>query len=283
MRPNETAATRSVYEFIVPPYRLLLTGYFNETPGYAVRRPRGTDDWLLVLTAGGAGRFGYEGGAIRTKPGDLTLVRPGTPHDYRVAAGPPGWDLLWAHFHPRSHWLEWLDWPAVAPGLMQISLAGHAEYPKIEARFSAALRQREMGGPQGELLAMAALEEVLIWCHGANPHSAHSHLDPRIVQTMEHIRQRLGEPLTLADLAELASLSPSRFGRLFRAETGLTPQQYIETRRIEAARELLDMTNRSVSAIAQAVGFESAFYFSLRFKRATGMSPSEYRQRLSLP
>jgi AraC family transcriptional regulator of arabinose operon len=265
------------YQSPVPPYRLLLTGHYREPAGYRTRRSRGSEDWLLILTLSGQGRFGYAGGDLPARPGDITLIAPGTPHDYGIARGAPAWELLWAHFHPRPHWVEWLDWPVVAPGLMQLSLREREEYSEIRGRLSEANRLAQRGGPQGELLAMAALEEALIWCHGANPKTAR--IDPRVQSAMEYIREHIGEPITLPALAASAGLSPSRFGRLFRAETGKSPQQHIESLRLETARQLLDLTNRSVGAIASAVGYESAFYFSLRFKRATGQSPSEYRRR----
>src|SRR5579862_456604 len=119
---------RAEYQSPVPPYRLLLTGHFREGVGYHTRRSHGSNDWLVILTLSGSGRFGYRGGELRAKAGDITLVAPGTPQDYGVARGAPVWELLWAHFHPRAHWHEWLDWPEIAPGLMQLSLIGREEY-----------------------------------------------------------------------------------------------------------------------------------------------------------
>lgn len=271
------------YESLVPPYRLLLAGYFQECSGYRVRRSHGSNDWLLVLTAGGEGRFGYAGGDLRACPGEMTLLTPKIPHDYGVARGARGWDLLWAHFKPRPHWHEWLEWPAKAPGIMQLTIAGHAEYAQIEARFKETVQRWQASDAQSELLAMTSLEEVLIGCHAVNPLVAQARTDPRVEKAMRFIRENMAEPITLVDLAKASDLSPSRLGRLFHTQTGRTPQQYVEEQRMQAAMQLLDLTNRSVAAIAGEVGYENAFYFSLRFKRATGMSPSAYRNRLNPP
>lgn len=274
---------RAEYESLVPPYRLLLAGHFHETSGYRVRRSHGAGDWLLVLTTAGEGRFGYAGGEAPARPGDATLLAPGTPHDYGVAPGAGRWDLLWAHFLARPHWREWIEWPKKAPGLMQLALAGHAEYADIEARFEETVRRWQAGDAISELLAMTALEEVLIGCHAVNPLLAQAKTDPRVDAAIRFIREHICEPISLPALAQAAGLSPSRLGRIFRAQTERTPQQYVEEVRLQAAMQLLDLTNRPVAAIAQSVGFESAFYFSLRFKRATGMSPSVYRNRLNAP
>lgn len=65
----------------------IVTGHFHETAGYDNRRAHGTSDWLLVATAGGGGRFGHTGGELTTEPGDLVLLRPGTPPT--TTASPP--------------------------------------------------------------------------------------------------------------------------------------------------------------------------------------------------
>jgi AraC family transcriptional regulator of arabinose operon len=161
---------------------------------------------------------------------------------------------------------------------MQLTLADHDEYSEIEARFAEIVRRCQVGGAHSELLAMTSLEEVLIGCHAANPLIAQARTDPRVEAAMQFIREHIGQPITLPDLAIECSLSPSRLGRLFHTQTGQTPQQEV---RVQTAMQLLDLTNRPVAAIAQSVGFENPFYFSLRFKRATGMSPSAYRNRLN--
>ena len=63
----------------------LLTGHFRETSGYRAFRRRGVDDWLLVYTVSGLGRFGHPAGELTARPGDWVLLKPGTLHDYGVS------------------------------------------------------------------------------------------------------------------------------------------------------------------------------------------------------
>ena len=72
-------------------------------------------------------------------------------------------------------------------------------------------------------------------------------------------------------------LSTSRLAHLFREQSGQTPQQYLEGLRMQRATELLRRTGFSIKQIADAVGFESQFYFSQRFKARTHQSPSSFR------
>ncbi|SQD99728.1 Transcriptional regulator, AraC family (modular protein) [Parafrankia sp. Ea1.12] len=88
---------------------------------------------------------------------------------------------------------------------------------------------------------------------------------------------RYCEPLTVADLARAASLSPAHFSREFRRAFGEPPHQYLLTRRLERAAVLLRNTDRSVTEICFAVGLTSVGSFTTRFRCVFGMSPGAYR------
>ncbi|KNB52051.1 helix-turn-helix transcriptional regulator [Streptomyces caatingaensis] len=84
-------------------------------------------------------------------------------------------------------------------------------------------------------------------------------------------------PLDLDAVAAAAGYSRYHFVRAFKALYGRTPGQYLSRRRVERAQELLRTANLSVTEICVLVGFSSLGTFSARFKRQTGMTPSEYR------
>jgi len=261
----------------------LVTGHFQETTGYKTGRACGTANWLLIATLDGGGRFGHAGGEFTTGPGDLTLYRPGTRHDYGVAPDPGHWELLWTHFHPRPEWTQSLAWPEAAPGLMCLHLRTgdvrrraldrfHEAHALATGALASSPRHREA-------FAMNALEACLLWCDTQNPLSELSRMDSRVQAAMEYMTCRLAEPIMLDAVADACGLSVSRLAHLFRAQVGLTPQQFLEGRRLDRARQLLELTPRTVGAIAAEVGYENPFYFTLRFKRATGLSPRDYRKK----
>ena len=88
---------------------------------------------------------------------------------------------------------------------------------------------------------------------------------------------RYFEPLTVADLAASAHLSPAYFSREFRRTFGESPHQYLLTRRLERAAALLRNTDRSVTEICFAVGLRSLGSFTASFGRVFSMSPLAYR------
>src|SRR3954452_9747354 len=94
---------------------------------------------------------------------------------------------------------------------------------------------------------------------------------------------RYSEPLTVADLARAARLSPAHFSREFRAAFGESPHQYLLTRRLERAAALLRTTDWSVARVCTAVGLTSVGSFTTSFGRMYGRSPTSYRAAYPVP
>jgi AraC family transcriptional regulator of arabinose operon len=258
------------------PVDQVVAGHFRETAGYSAYRSRGTDDWLMVCTRAGRGRFGFPGGEIITLPGEIVLVRPGALHDYGVEAEWQRWEFLWAHFHPRADWIELLDWPEEAPGLMRLVLDKGsrrriAELAQAVYRLTLSSHRRRLA------LAMNALEALLLWCDTLNPRQR-SPIDGRIRAAMDYVCRSFAGPLSLEDIAGNCGLSVSRMSHLFAQQVGVTPQKFIEQQRLSRAAQLLRLTRRSIKEISRDVGYDDPFYFSQRFRRHVGKCPSAYRQ-----
>jgi AraC-like DNA-binding protein len=88
---------------------------------------------------------------------------------------------------------------------------------------------------------------------------------------------RYRDPITVADLARVAGLSPWHFSREFRRTFGESPHQYLLTRRLERAAALLRGTDRSVTDICFLVGLTSVGSFTTSFGRMFGKTPTAYR------
>lgn len=254
----------------------LVTGVLQGDARYTTWRADGTQDYLLMFTLTGCGRVGHARGEIRVRPGELVLIRPGTRHDYGTARGAGGWELIWAHFQPRPHWLEWLSWPEPAPGILQLMLES-----ALHARVETALRlmdtRARSASPLRMALALHSLEEALLGCASALP-SAQRH-DTRVAAAMAFLIENLAQPLTLREVAVAAHLSVSRLSHRFKDEVGITPGQFLERERLARAAQLLQFTTRPIAAIAEDVGFASPIHFSLRFKKAFEVSPRDFRKR----
>ena len=257
--------------------RFLATGHFDETPGYVVNRPAGCHDWLLIYTLRGGGQFHHAAGTFESRPHEAVLLAPDTPHRYEVAPNAEQWELLWAHFLSPSHWKPWLRWPGPAPGWGHLRVP--AQRSQIVRRFKNTIDLASGYRHHRESLAVNALEGVLLCLHEQAVEQRGSVVDSRIVDVLDFVCRNLDQTLGVAELAQQSHLSPSRFAHLFREEMQMTPQQFVEQQRMERACELLEHTGYSIAEIARQLGFESPFYFTRRFKLATGKSPRDFRQQ----
>jgi transcriptional regulator GlxA family with amidase domain len=90
-------------------------------------------------------------------------------------------------------------------------------------------------------------------------------------------RERLDQPLAVADLAGRAHMSPRTFARRFRDELGVTPLQWLLEQRVRLAQELLETTGESVEHIARRAGFGTSASMRQHFGRIISVSPQSYR------
>jgi transcriptional regulator GlxA family with amidase domain len=95
----------------------------------------------------------------------------------------------------------------------------------------------------------------------------------------EHVHR----PLSVSALAERVAMSPRNFARVFAHEFGTTPGRYLLRLRVEAARRLLEQTDRSLEQVADASGFRSVDVLRRAMQRAVGTTPARYRRHFRTP
>jgi AraC-like DNA-binding protein len=98
-----------------------------------------------------------------------------------------------------------------------------------------------------------------------------------IWKARKFIEQHSGDELSLSKVAKAVNISANHLSEKFKEVTGVNFVDYIARARFEKARELLLHSNRRISEIAFAAGFQSLSQFNRVFKRLSGKSPTEYR------
>jgi transcriptional regulator GlxA family with amidase domain len=101
--------------------------------------------------------------------------------------------------------------------------------------------------------------------------------DP-FVDMLTWMQAHLDEPITISDLAKRAAMSQRNFARRFVATLGTTPYRWLVRQRLQLAQRLLETTDLSVEAVAQASGFATAANLRGRFLEAIHTTPSAYRR-----
>ncbi|MFF2483821.1 AraC family transcriptional regulator [Paenibacillus sp. NPDC058071] len=113
--------------------------------------------------------------------------------------------------------------------------------------------------------------------YGAKYNKKHHVLVERI---KNYVNQSYMDNISLADIANEIYMSPSYLCAVFKRETGETINEYIIETKMSSAKKLLKNTKMKVLEIAEHLGYENAHYFSYSFKKYTGETPQQYRNRL---
>ncbi len=123
-----------------------------------------------------------------------------------------------------------------------------------------------------------------VWIVGSffmkHAHKRLDEMDERVLKVMAYVKDNIRKEITTDSLAELACITKSHLGRLFRETLGCSLVQFILRTRIQYAQRLLMTTKQNVNMIANEVGFNDVSYFIRLFKQKIGFTPQEYRDKL---
>ena len=96
---------------------------------------------------------------------------------------------------------------------------------------------------------------------------------------MIYIHENYHEKISISELAQIAYLSERECYRVFQNYLHMTPVEYIKSYRIQAARQMLADSQRTITEIGYACGLGNASYFGKIFREATGCTPLQYRRK----
>ena len=129
---------------------------------------------------------------------------------------------------------------------------------------------------------MALFKEILDFYADLVAHSRVQGYSASVSRAIRFIHAHLYDSLRVKDVASYLGMDPQAFSRLFSSETGLPPSVYIEQKKLEEAKMLLQHQKMSIAQVAEALGYCSSQQFSVRFKRNYHISPKEYRNSMTL-
>jgi AraC-like DNA-binding protein len=232
----------------------------------------------------GHGRVNLAGREIVLRPGNLYFLPAHTPVGYQTERRVV---IQWLHccLGPVSG----VELGAFLPCRNEVT---PAQPEQIRVLFSRLIQLHDRGAITGvswaeTLEIRGLLFQLLAACAlplgEAPPHRINQAQFQRFLPVLERIERTLEPPPTLPELARMLHMTPAAFSRRFAALFGLPPIQYQLGRRIATARQMLRASDVKLEEVACRLGFSDAFHFSKTFKRLTGLSPQQFRQRPSLP
>lgn len=232
---------------------------------------------VLVYVSNGNGYFySKASGRLAVPVNTAFFAFPGVRHFYRYDDA-VGWDAYWIEVDPS----------AVLPLLAEAGITPENPLRTFRSFVSLADAFRDAfevarTEPRGETYRIEAAahrivaETIAAWRSNTSIVTEAAKLSAERLR--EVILSDLSSPLSIREASDAVGMSQSRLRAVFKQSTGLSPKSYQQRARFLKVLDLLRMTNLSVAAIAEKVGFSDPYSFSHRFHKVVGCSPSAYRK-----
>lgn len=249
--------------------------------------------YAFHLFGAGKGVVCFRGRSYPLSNGTVVSIPPGEPHSFQTDPDNPvssyniycelwaehvqnsGVHLVWGKedFDPRHLTAVQPCWELESiPTVMQL----HAEHPCSHLFRYIVLTWLANDAYAGSASQSALYTLILELFRGATTQAPYDH---RIQRIIHQIDECPGRPPDIAEWMQKSGLKKTQFFERFRIVAGLTPTAYsLRARMRLASTELLEST-RSVTEIAELLGYSSIHYFSQQFKSYFGYAPTEYRRR----
>lgn len=228
----------------------------------------------LFYIVGGKGQFLIQDQLYPVNVNNLVIINPGVTHtEVSLNAQPLEYIVLG---------IEGVELAATGDANGQFSILDHFESLEITGCLRNILREMEQKNTGYEDVCQAYMEILIIrlmrnisFAVPSAPQMMPGNRQCAAVK--RYIDLHFKEALTLDQLAEEAHMNKFYLSHSFKREYGVSPINYMITRRIEESKYLLAETDLSLSQIAQLLGFSSLSYFSQVFRRTQDVTPMEYR------
>ena len=247
--------------------------------------PRVSDYDLWYIWAGN-GKFKTRSGTKDLHSGDCMWIGPGWSYDYEQDPDNP-LGLSFIHFELYEHGIriDPNDRKNRPPDLLHVKDSQLVEsVVRRTLEFCRIVQTGRMQAPMEKQSVELLFHGLLLnltteipgkWQPGANKLTMEQHR--LITQLSAYVHDNIQTGISVRELAERSGYSRDHVARIFKIVTGLSPQQYIISAKMANAQLFLKHSLKSISEIADQLGYRDIHFFSRQFKQHIGMSPKAFR------
>ncbi len=249
-------------------------GYYPKAKAHFTYRKKGLPENFLFYCVDGSGWYKTGDKEYKVSANEFFILPQNIGHSYGSDPNDP-WSIYWIHFGGEQ--LPYFN------SLQTIQTHFKPVYIKssdeIFKEFSKIYKTLALGYSIDNLLFanMCLLHFISLFIYNSKHFVLKQDKINCIDSAILYMQERLDENIALNELSNLYNYSTSRFSNLFRQKTGYAPIDYFIQMKMQKATQQLDFTDHSVKEIAFSMGFDDPHYFSRRFTKVIGMSPTKYR------
>jgi AraC-like DNA-binding protein len=254
-------------------------GYYPRARFHYRKRQHGIDQNILIYCIEGSGwvQIGDEKYIISS--GDFFIVPQKIPHSY-AANEDHEWTIYWIHYKGKV-------FDAIS-NLIVKELNGYKGSISFSSKRVELFEEIYSNLERGYSIENLYYANMCSWYYLSsflfkNKFSVTAPVVNKDVSgiAIDFMQNHLNQILTLTEIAQSVNLSVSHFAAIFHKRTGFAPIEYFNHLKIQKATQYLQFTKDRVKEIANNLGIEDSYYFSRLFKKLMGISPNEYRKRMS--
>jgi len=252
-------------------------GFYPNAQYHYRYRPSGSEQNILVYCVDGAGWVEINNNRRKVQKDQFFIIPAQVAHRYGADNSTP-WSIHWLHFYGINSALFLQE----KFSIFNIDQDSNQNYDRRIRLFEEIYSNLAMGSSIENLQYSSTCLWYLLGTFTymsqfkrLTPVPQNDNIEKSIMYMNQHIDKRI----SLNDLADYCGLSVSHYSLTFRKRTSRTPMQYFNNLKIQSACQLLDFTHMHIKEISVQLAFEDQFYFSRVFKKETGISPQEYRNK----
>lgn len=213
---------------------------------------------LLHFVVSGFGNFVIKGKTYSVSAGEMFVIPPGEETYYEADSIIP-WSYIWIGF--------------TADKGLPLKLGNVVRCPEALSIFNDMKKCESMSGGQSAYLSSKLWELFSLLLENEE------HTKDYTDRALDCIHSEYMNGITVSEIAERLNLDRTYFSMVFKKKMGISPKQYLLNYRMSIAKLLLVDERKSVSVVANSVGYTDIFTFSKMFKRYYAVSPNEYVRR----
>lgn len=250
-------------------------GWLHSNPDFIIDRD---NFYYYLIMYGISGKLHIEqyGKSSCLKAGEVILMDLSVKHKYYSDKISPC-EILWIHF-AGSESTKLSD--IIIDEKEQILTSTNDIIPKIIRKNFSIVKNKEnnMELKISDNIYSLLLELLSIKCKDITNISQN-----KIIKNIDNfIEANLDQTIRLDNLAKQVQLSKYYFSRLFKEMTGKSPLKYVTDYKLKKSKYMLLYTNKMITRIAEELGFTDQSHFSRTFKKAEGLSPTEFRNNVQM-
>lgn len=249
-------------------------GYYPKAAGHFTLRKKGVPENFIFYCVAGEGWYKIGDKKYIVRSNEFFILPQNIPHSYGSSETDP-WSIYWIQFGGEH--LSYFN------SLQTVQTHFKPNYIKssddIFSSFSKIYKALELGYSKDNItFANMCLSHFLtLFIYNSRHFEVINDKFNCINNAILYMQEHINENIPLNELSNLYNYSPSRFSSLFKQKTGYAPIDYFIHMKMQKASQHLDFTDKSIKEIALNMGFDDPYYFSRRFSKVIGMSPTKYR------